>query len=90
MTTRKNIVKKLISEGFNRNTLIMMSDNELKTLCKTLFNEGVGAVVVDTNTSPDIIKKVTDKKSQFTDKQRLLTYLSFYFASVYRVLLYKL
>ena len=61
MTTRKNIVKKLISEGFNRNTLIMMSDNELKTLCKTLFNEGVGAVVVDTNTSPDIIKKVTDK-----------------------------
>ena len=58
MTTRKNIVKKLISEGFNRNTLIMMSDNELKTLCKTLFNEGVGAVVMDTNTSPDIIKKV--------------------------------
>ena len=41
MTTRKNIVKKLISEGFNRNTLIMMSDNELKTLCKTLFNESV-------------------------------------------------
>jgi hypothetical protein len=41
MTTRKDIVKKLISEGFNRNTLIMMSDNELKTLCKTLFNESV-------------------------------------------------
>ena len=61
MTTRKDIVKKLISEGFNKNTLIMMSDNELKTLCKTLFNEGVGAVVMDTNTPPDIIKKVTDK-----------------------------
>ena len=41
MTTRKDIVKKLISEGFNKNTLIMMSDNELKTLCKTLFNESV-------------------------------------------------
>jgi hypothetical protein len=61
MTTRKEFVRKLLSEGFNRSTIIMMSDNELKTLCKTLFNEGVGAVVMDTNTPPDIIKKVTDK-----------------------------
>jgi hypothetical protein len=41
MTTRKEFVRKLLSEGFNRNTIIMMSDNELKTLCKTLFNESV-------------------------------------------------
>ena len=41
MTTRKEFVKKLLSEGFNRSTIIMMSDNELKTLCKTLFNESV-------------------------------------------------
>lgn len=61
MTTRKEFVRKLLSEGFNRSTIIMMSDNELKTLCKTLFNEGVGAVVMDTNTPPDVIKKVTDK-----------------------------
>ena len=61
MTTRKQFVKKLLSEGFNKSTIVMMSDNELKTLCKTLFNEGVGAVVMDTNTPPDIIKKVTDK-----------------------------
>ena len=41
MTTRKEFVRKLLSEGFNRSTIIMMSDNELKTLCKTLFNESV-------------------------------------------------
>jgi hypothetical protein len=54
MTTRKDIVKKLISEGFNRNTLIMMSDNELKTLCKTLFNESVMIKANAPNAAADI------------------------------------
>jgi hypothetical protein len=54
MTTRKDIVKKLISEGFNKNTLIMMSDNELKTLCKTLFNESVMVKANSPTASVDI------------------------------------
>jgi hypothetical protein len=54
MTTRKEFVRKLISEGFNRNTLIMMSDNELKTLCKTLFNESVMIKANAPNADADI------------------------------------
>jgi hypothetical protein len=60
MTTRKDIVKKLISEGFNKNTLIMMSDNELKTLCKTLFNE---SVMVKAN-SPTAAVDIANAKKQ--------------------------
>lgn len=54
MTTRKEFVKKLLSEGFNRSTIIMMSDNELKTLCKTLFNESVMVKAGSPTASVDI------------------------------------
>jgi hypothetical protein len=56
MTTRKEFVKKLLSEGFNRSTIIMMSDNELKTLCKTLFNESVMIKADSPTASKDIEK----------------------------------
>jgi hypothetical protein len=54
MTTRKEFVRKLLSEGFNRSTIIMMSDNELKTLCKTLFNESVMVKAGSPTASVDI------------------------------------
>jgi hypothetical protein len=56
MTTRKEFVKKLLSEGFNKSTIIMMSDNELKTLCKTLFNESVMIKADSPTASKDIEK----------------------------------
>jgi hypothetical protein len=60
MTTRKEFVRKLLSEGFNRSTIIMMSDNELKTLCKTLFNE---SVMVKAG-SPTAAKDIENAKKQ--------------------------
>ena len=60
MTTRKEFVKKLLSEGFNKSTIVMMSDNELKTLCKTLFNE---SVMVKAG-SPTAAKDIENAKKQ--------------------------
>ena len=36
---RKDIIEKLLSEGFTERTLSRMTDNELNTLSKTIFSE---------------------------------------------------
>ncbi len=60
MNNRKEIITKLMGEGFTINTLTNMSDKEIGTLSKTLFNE---TVMIKTN-SPTSTADIENAKKQ--------------------------
>ncbi len=60
---RKELINKLVNEGFNVKTLSSLSDKQIVDLSERLFNEqsiGKGAVIMKKGSNPTDIKRVTD------------------------------
>ncbi len=60
---RKDLINKLVNEGFNAKTLSSLNDKQIVDLSERLFNEqsiGKGAVIMKKGSNPTDIKRVTD------------------------------
>ncbi len=60
---RKDLINKLVNEGFNAKTLSSLNDKQIVDLSERLFNEqsiGKGAVIMKKSSNPTDIKRVTD------------------------------
>lgn len=69
---RKELITKLISEGFSEKTLVNFSDKQLETLSKKLFEEAKGALIMSKTTPLDTVKKATESGVNVELREKLV------------------
>ena len=70
MITRKNLIKKLINEGFSNRTLINFNDKQLTLLANKVLKEGLKVKADDLQKNPGFADKFKDKDITIVPEQK--------------------